>query len=409
MISSINFSSTQSEAARAQKEWDRRFGTRQLELKKTDPDPFTTSTWLGRGGWSSVNQIELGGIALALKRTYAPKIPASVRTEVEILRQVSRKRHRHIVELIGSYIYTEKRRNSYELGIVVWPVARCDLSHFLQDLSILAQYKTDALPQNRTEELESACETLNALCMVPQTNNRARLYCVSLHKLSEYFGCIAGAVAFLHAEVQVRHKDLKPAQILLSVDGLWLTDFGLSTSMADADDSATSGLEYMTPRYQAPERVLGLRRGRAEDIFGLGCIFLEMTYALCGLNHERLWIQEMVQGWSYQANVKQRLSIWLGPVHEDFLLLRDLLQAMLSFDPLTRPSIQQVVSCIERMTFSNGEYTFIGSCCMSGKSQYVCLRVREVDINDQVHRLLCRVVVMKRYFTNQCQPKIASH
>ena len=164
----------------------------------------------------------------------------------------------------------------------------------------------------------------------------------------------------------------------------------------------------MTPRYQAPERVLGLRRGRAEDIFGLGCIFLEMTYALCGLNHERLWTQEMVQGWSYQANVKQRLSIWLGPVHEDFLLSRDLLQAMLSFDPLTRPSIQQVVSCIERMTFSNGEYTFIGSCCMSGKSQYVCLRVREVDINDQVHRLLCRVVVMKRYFTNQCQPKIAS-
>jgi serine/threonine protein kinase len=359
--------------------WTQRFGARQVKFNRNDPEPFTSSKRLGHGGCGFVDEVSLGGIALALKRTYPRKITACAKKEIEILSHVSTNRHKHIVELIGSYVYTERRRGTHELGIVIWPVAHCDLSHFLQELSVLANW-VDGLPSD-DEDLNSAIETLSAISIPTLrdffTDNKhlyikhfyiSYLYNVSLQRLATFFGCIANAVAWLHNEAHVRHRDLKPAQILLSQDGIWLTDFGLANFIPDLDNSATSGVENFTRRYQAPERALGLPRGRSEDVFGLGCIYLEMEYTLCGLPIQMIAFGEPEEAWSYQANVRQDLQKWLNPLkHKDFTDLRklvDLIEAMLAFDLKDRPNMSSVVDQLS--ICSIGTFNLYGRCCLSG-------------------------------------------
>ncbi|KAF2024275.1 hypothetical protein EK21DRAFT_94206 [Setomelanomma holmii] len=60
---------------------------------------------------------------------------------------------------------------------------------------------------------------------------------------------MARAVAFIHGH-DIRHKDLKPSQILLSPDDLWLTDFGWSRDMSELSTSATSGGDRITVKFE---------------------------------------------------------------------------------------------------------------------------------------------------------------
>ena len=59
------------------------------------------------------------------------------------------------------------------------------------------------------------------------------------------------AVAYLHDQ-KIRHKDLKPSNILLTSDNLILSDFGSATDFSHLSQSATDN-ERGTPKYFAPE------------------------------------------------------------------------------------------------------------------------------------------------------------
>lgn len=54
-------------------------------------------------------------------------------------------------------------------------------------------------------------------------------------------------------------------------------DFGISKRFAADNLSQTSGLIALTRKYCAPEVYEGEPRGRAADIFSLGCVFLEIA------------------------------------------------------------------------------------------------------------------------------------
>ncbi|KAF2815084.1 kinase-like protein, partial [Mytilinidion resinicola] len=97
--------------------------------------------------------------------------------------------------------------------------------------------------------------------------------------LASKFGCLAKAIEYLHSQ-KIRHKDLKPSNVLLGRDNLWLTDFGSSTDFSMLSMSATENGERGTPKYFAPEVALYERNGRSADMFSLGCIFLEMLELL---------------------------------------------------------------------------------------------------------------------------------
>ncbi|KAL2150781.1 hypothetical protein VTH82DRAFT_7344 [Thermothelomyces myriococcoides] len=100
--------------------------------------------------------------------------------------------------------------------------------------------------------------------------------------LHTYFGCLAQAVAYLHRRnVQIRHKDIKPDNIVIDDFGLpVLTDFGLSKHFETGQDSV--GPTPKTLKYADPEAMREERRDERSDIFSLGCVFLEMATVLLG-------------------------------------------------------------------------------------------------------------------------------
>ncbi|MFE7836096.1 bifunctional serine/threonine-protein kinase/ABC transporter substrate-binding protein [Streptomyces sp. NPDC057474] len=90
-------------------------------------------------------------------------------------------------------------------------------------------------------------------------------------------GLLAEALAAVHAAGLV-HRDVKPGNVLLAVDGPRLIDFGIARA---ADDTAltASGLVIGTPGFLAPEQAQGRPASSASDVFALGCV---LAYASTG-------------------------------------------------------------------------------------------------------------------------------
>jgi non-specific serine/threonine protein kinase len=87
------------------------------------------------------------------------------------------------------------------------------------------------------------------------------------------------ALAALHARAVV-HRDLKPSNVFLTAHGVKLLDFGLARPGAGpapgaASDLTRTGIVMGTPRYMAPEQMLGQSDARS-DLFAAGAILFEM-------------------------------------------------------------------------------------------------------------------------------------
>ncbi len=77
------------------------------------------------------------------------------------------------------------------------------------------------------------------------------------------------------------HRDLKPANILINDDGLLkIVDFGVAAAAKSGDTQLTkTGYVIGSPKYMAPEQILGKQVDERADIYSLGVILYEM---LCG-------------------------------------------------------------------------------------------------------------------------------
>jgi serine/threonine protein kinase/tetratricopeptide (TPR) repeat protein len=91
---------------------------------------------------------------------------------------------------------------------------------------------------------------------------------------------ILAALAALHARGIV-HRDLKPSNVFLTKHGVKLLDFGLARpeldGALDEDTGLTrTGIVMGTPRYMAPEQVIGEPVDARSDLFAAGALLFEM-------------------------------------------------------------------------------------------------------------------------------------
>jgi tetratricopeptide (TPR) repeat protein len=218
-------------------------------FREQDPLPFEMKGILGSGGSGQVDRV----LSLVSFREYALKRVSRstafggrgterVKQFIAEIRALKRMKHHHIVEFVGSY--TDPKY----MGLIMSPIADMDLSTYL-----------------------------------------ARADTASHQELRTFFGCLARALEFLH-EQSIRHKDIKPSNILVYRGKVLYTDFGLAFDFTDKDGSTTASIvNGMTVKYCAPEVANYEPRNTSSDVWSLGVVFLEMTAVLKGRTVEYVY------------------------------------------------------------------------------------------------------------------------
>ncbi|EMC93918.1 hypothetical protein BAUCODRAFT_36371 [Baudoinia panamericana UAMH 10762] len=288
--------------------------------------PFIPLRNLGHGTYGIVDEVQLryGGETFARKELqisrYHPKARALTLREIDTLQRLD---HPHVPHFVAAY-YKQERRS---WNILMTPVAQINLRDFLAD------------PQRWPKKRKS---------------------------LIKWFACLASAVEYLHG-VSCRHKDIKPANILINKNDILLSDFGTShhfeTNLDEPgrsryyeqslDDSSTIGDGIMTPKYCAPEVAAKKKRGRKADIYSLGCVFAEMLTVELGSSLTELagFLTMYDRGKARYATYHERLPdlhAWLERLTASagtayHMKLLSICKAMLAFTPASRPSATTVL------------------------------------------------------------------
>ncbi len=137
------------------------------------------------------------------------------------------------------------------------------------------------------------------------------------------------ALAAVH-DLGLVHRDVKPSNVLLTLDGPLLIDFGIARATDGTASLTSTGVSIGSPGYMSPEQILGKGVTGAADVFSLGAV---LAYAATG--------EPPFPGDSSAA-------LLYKVVHEEPSLgtldgeLRELVAACLAKDPSARPAPGEV-------------------------------------------------------------------
>ncbi|KAH7082059.1 kinase-like domain-containing protein [Paraphoma chrysanthemicola] len=209
--------------------------------------PYIHERPVGRGGYGVVDAVR----DIHTGRVFARKIFHTTSKRRERVRAMQEFHHEakqirklaqnhHMVRIHATYATKDS------LGLILSPMANeGDLAKFLDRFSDLSD------EQNTTRQQMT-------------------------YNLMQAFGCLSSGLAFMRRQ-KIRHKDIKPSNILIHNGRVLYTDFGLALDFSNLDTSMTTGpAERTTRKYSAPEVILHQPRRSSADVYSLGCVFIEM-------------------------------------------------------------------------------------------------------------------------------------
>jgi serine/threonine-protein kinase len=100
---------------------------------------------------------------------------------------------------------------------------------------------------------------------------------VDLKRALQFGIDIATGMTVAH-QVGIVHRDLKPANVLINDERLLkIVDFGVAAAQREGDTQLTkTGYVIGSPKYMAPEQILGRKVDERADIYALGVMMYEM-------------------------------------------------------------------------------------------------------------------------------------
>jgi serine/threonine protein kinase len=224
---------------------------------------------IGQGGSSSVYAAAFEGfglddtLAVKILEDCKQKTPTGLPREFQIMQSL---KHDHIVAFVGSFAQEDK------FGVLMYPLAPYNLAQYLQETS---DYHTE----------------------------HGRPHQPRVKTLLTALGCLSSALLYLHVTQNIKHKDIKPQNILVDRHGsVLLADFGISKQYQS--ETVTSGPTPFTEEYAAPEVAAQGNRDLSADIFSLGCVFLEMATVILSESLKSLH-REVFDGSSGSPHPKQ--------------------------------------------------------------------------------------------------------
>ncbi|UYQ63715.1 serine/threonine-protein kinase [Streptomyces peucetius] len=140
---------------------------------------------------------------------------------------------------------------------------------------------------------------------------------------------LAGALTAVHA-LGLVHRDVKPSNVLLTLEGPRLIDFGIARATDGTASLTSTGVSVGSPGYMSPEQILGKGVTGAADVFSLGAV---LAYAATG---------------TAPFPGDSSAALLYKVVHEEPELaslegeLRELTAACLAKDPAARPAPGEV-------------------------------------------------------------------
>ncbi|MGK5532548.1 serine/threonine-protein kinase [Streptomyces sp. URMC 129] len=142
---------------------------------------------------------------------------------------------------------------------------------------------------------------------------------------------LAETLAAVHERGLV-HRDVKPSNVLLALEGPRLIDFGIARASDATAQLTATGATVGSPGYMSPEQVMGRQLGPAADVFSFGAV---LAFAAAG---RPPFGGESAAHLLYQV-VHEEPDLAAVPGE-----LRDLIASCLAKDPDARPALKDVAA-----------------------------------------------------------------
>ena len=116
-------------------------------------------------------------------------------------------------------------------------------------------------------------------------------------------------------QVGIVHRDLKPANVLINQDGLLkIVDFGVAAAHREGDTQLTkTGYVIGSPKYMAPEQILGKKVDERADIYAGGVLYEMLTRpALLRGDHMSVMYQHVQGGRRPRSDINRVLPAGLS-------------------------------------------------------------------------------------------------